>query len=227
MLAIGCVAVSTVGAVTVKAVDHEQPAAAAVAAPGDDAFPDDRTGQDRATRDRARASAPPAIGIEAVPSTSPSPAPSSPAAPRPLRPVKGLNQRQMNNAAAIVAAGRKLDLPRRAHLVALVTALQESGLRNLANPKVPASMNRAHEGAETNFDSLGLFQQRPSQGWGTTDQLMSPAEASRLFYLRLQKVPGWESMTVNDAAQAVQRSAFPDAYAKHQARAEQIVDALS
>jgi hypothetical protein len=132
----------------------------------------------------------------------------------------------MNNAKAIVEAGRKLNVPRRAHVVAIATALQESNLRVLANPRVAESMRQAHEGSASDADSLGLFQQRPSQGWGPVSQLMSPAESSRLFYGRLLKVNGWETMTIAGAAQKVQRSAFPDAYAKHQARAEQVVDAL-
>ncbi|GII25811.1 hypothetical protein [Planosporangium mesophilum] len=131
----------------------------------------------------------------------------------------------MDNAVAVVEAGRQLNLPKRAQLVAIVTALQESQLRNLANPNVPASMSRPNEGTGTDYDSVGLFQQRVSQGWGELDQLMDPKESARAFYSRLVTVPGWERMNVGDAAQSVQRSAFPGAYAKHQSRAQQILDA--
>jgi hypothetical protein len=227
MLAIGCIAVSTAGAASVKLTDQKLPAAAAAAATGDDAPLADRTAAaiDRATRDHIRESAAPSAPASPAAGGSATPS-SAPPKPKP-KPVKGLNQAQMDNAVEIVTAGRKLNLPRRAHVVALATALQESGLRNLANPKVPASMKQTHQGAESNFDSLGLFQQRPSQGWGSTQQLMTPGEASRLFYLRLTKVSGWEQMSVAGAAQSVQKSAFPDAYAKHQARAEEICNALA
>jgi cell wall-associated NlpC family hydrolase len=83
-------------------------------------------------------------------------------------------------------------------VVALATALQESGLRNLTYG---------------DRDSLGLFQQRPSQGWGTAAQILDPVYASTRFYEALQAVSGWQSLTVAQAAQAVQRSAVPDAYA--------------
>jgi cell wall-associated NlpC family hydrolase len=69
-------------------------------------------------------------------------------------------------------------------------------------------------------DSLGLFQQRPSQGWGTPAQILNPTYAAGQFYKQLLHVPGWRSMSTTDAAQAVQRSAYPDAYAKWQAQAQ-------
>jgi hypothetical protein len=120
-----------------------------------------------------------------------------------------------------------MKLPQRASVVALVTALQESHLRNLANSSVPQSLKLPHQGVESNFDSIGVFQQRPSQGWGTVTQLMNPGTAASIFFGRLVKVSGWQTMSVGDAAQAVQRSAFPDAYDKHQTQAQQIVDALT
>jgi hypothetical protein len=220
MLAIGCVAMGTTGAVSINMVNRPTPPAAAAALAADD---DRITAVDRATRDHVRDGATPTPSDAA----STSPAPSAPTRVRPNpKPVKELNQSQLDNAAAIVEAGRKMNMPRRAHIVAVATALQETGLRNLANPRVPQSMNHPHQGSETNYDSIGLFQQRPSQGWGSVAELMEPGDASRLFYNRLLKVGGWEQMSITGAAQAVQRSAFPDAYAKHQSRAEQIVDAL-
>ena len=224
MLAVGCVAMGTTGAVSITMINRPTPPAAAAALAADD---DRITAVDRATRDRDREAA--AIPSDAASPSAPASVPASapPAVqPRP-KPVKGLNQSQMDNAAAIVEAGRTMKLPRRAHVIAVATALQETGLRNLANPRVPQSSNHPHQGSESNFDSIGLFQQRPSQGWGTVAELMEPGDASRLFYNRLLKVNGWEQMSVTGAAQAVQRSAFPDAYAKHQARAEQIVDTLA
>jgi hypothetical protein len=189
--------------------------------------PDDRAERAAAGSEASRTfdravpppSEPPLLGPSASPTASRS---------RPVRPapVAGLSRATMDNAVAVVEAGRQLHLPPRAHLVALTTALQESGLRNLANSGVPASLKHTNQGVEHNFDSIGIFQQRPSQGWGTVSQLMDPATAARLFYARLVKVSGWERMSVGDAAQAVQRSAFPDAYAKQQPRAERILAAI-
>ncbi|WP_046498688.1 C40 family peptidase [Streptomyces odonnellii] len=106
---------------------------------------------------------------------------------------------QVPNAKTIQATGVAMRIPARGQVVALATALQESGLRNLSYG---------------DRDSLGLFQQRPSQGWGTAEQIMQPVYAATKFYEALRKVSGWESMTVTQAAQTVQRSGFPDAYAK-------------
>ncbi|MGW3073955.1 C40 family peptidase [Kitasatospora sp. NPDC001132] len=115
--------------------------------------------------------------------------------------VAGLDKpdEQVPNAKTIQATGVAMHIPVRGQIVALATALQESGLRNV-------------NGGDR--DSLGLFQQRPSQGWGTAAQIMQPVYASTKFYEALNQVSGWQSMTVTQAAQAVQRSGYPDAYAK-------------
>ncbi|MGW5818681.1 C40 family peptidase [Streptomyces noursei] len=115
--------------------------------------------------------------------------------------VPGLDapKEQIPNAKTILATGVAMKVPARGQIVALATALQESGLRNL---------NYGDR------DSLGLFQQRPSQGWGTAQQVRDPVHASTKFYEGLLKVSGWQSMTVAQAAQAVQASGFPDSYAK-------------
>lgn len=128
-------------------------------------------------------------------------------------PVEGLTGEQASNARVIVAVGQTRGVSERGLLVALMTAAQESGLRNLDYG---------------DRDSLGLFQQRPSQGWGTPDQVRDPAYAAAAFYggptspttnRGLLSVPRWEAMPLTAAAQAVQRSAFPDAYAKWEPRA--------
>ncbi|KXK63502.1 hypothetical protein AWW66_02895 [Micromonospora rosaria] len=111
----------------------------------------------------------------------------------------GLDSHQMANAATIAAIGIQRGMPEQAVVVALATAYQESSLRNLAGG---------------DRDSVGLFQQRPSQGWGTPAQIRDPRYAAKRFYAALKKVKGWEEMRVTDAAQAVQRSAFPEAYEK-------------
>ncbi|AJT62505.1 hypothetical protein T261_0816 [Streptomyces lydicus] len=115
--------------------------------------------------------------------------------------IKGLDlpAEQVPNARTIVATGISLDVPKKGQIIALATAMQESRLRNL---------NYGDR------DSLGLFQQRPSQGWGTAQQIRDPVYASEQFYKHLIKVKGWQQMAVAQAAQAVQASGFPDAYAK-------------
>ncbi|MFE1500870.1 hypothetical protein ACFW89_38175, partial [Streptomyces albidoflavus] len=117
--------------------------------------------------------------------------------------VPGLSEpkKQIPNAKVIVATGVQKRVPARGQVVALATALQESTLINLDHG---------------DRDSLGLFQQRPSQGWGTREQLMDPVYSSGKFYDRLVKLKDWEQMPVTVAAQKVQRSGFPDAYAKHE-----------
>jgi len=107
---------------------------------------------------------------------------------------------QANNAALIAAGAARLDLGTNASTVGIATAMQESTLQNLDYG---------------DRDSLGLFQQRPSQGWGTADEIRNPHYATVKFYSRLVNVEGWEEMRVTDAAQAVQSSGFPEAYDKH------------
>ncbi len=125
----------------------------------------------------------------------------------------GLSAEQARNAAVIIGVGQRMGIPVRGWVIAIATALQESDLIN--------------SGAATDHDSLGLFQQRPSQGWGTPAQIMDPAYASAAFYTALRHVPGWQSLPLTVAAQRVQKSATPDAYQKHEARATAIVAAYT
>ncbi len=111
---------------------------------------------------------------------------------------------QAANAALITAAAVRRGLPPRAATIALATAMQESKLRNIGH------------GDQAGPDSRGLFQQRPSQGWGTEAQIMDPYYAVNAFYDALVKIPGYETLDITDAAQQVQRSAFPKAYAQHE-----------
>ena len=110
-----------------------------------------------------------------------------------------LDSVQMANAATIAAVGVRRKMPERAVVVALATAFQESKLENISHG---------------DRDSVGLFQQRPSQGWGTPEKLQDPRYAAARFYGALKKVKGWKEMRVTDAAQTVQRSAYPNAYEK-------------
>lgn len=127
-----------------------------------------------------------------------------------ITPAAGLTPEMATNARTIISIGRSLGVSNYGIVIALAAAAQESGLRNL---------NYGDR------DSLGLFQQRPSAGWGTKSQLLDPTYATRLFYggpknpnagntRGLLDISGWQTKTVTQAAQAVQRSAYPDAYAK-------------
>jgi hypothetical protein len=119
---------------------------------------------------------------------------------------------QMANAEAIVAAGDRMDVPERAKVIAVATALQESTLHNYG-----------HLGDRNDHDSQGLFQQRPSAGWGTPEQITKPDYAATQFYESLTQVPGWQRMPLTEAAQSVQVSAYPDAYAKWEEQAADMV----
>ncbi|HEY0697005.1 MAG TPA: hypothetical protein VGD43_04275, partial [Micromonospora sp.] len=156
------------------------------------------------------------------------PKPTPPARPKPTRPapVAGLSRSQMDNAHTIVQVGRKLGVPRRGMVIAVATAMQESNLYNLASGALPESLDYPNQGVGYDHDSVGLFQQRPSSGWGTIAQLMRPAYAAEAFYRALLEVPGWGDLALTVAAQAVQVSAFPDAYAQHEQRATVVVAAL-
>jgi cell wall-associated NlpC family hydrolase len=147
-----------------------------------------------------------AMAVCAAPMTVTSPAGSgtSPAAAIGAWPTVGTWRReQVTNAATIVAVGRQMHVPARGWVIALATAMQESGLRNLGD------LDSAND-----TDSLGLFQQRASQGWGTPAQILDPAYAATKFYKRLIQVANWQNLPLTVAAQDVQRSAYPDAYAK-------------
>jgi hypothetical protein len=122
---------------------------------------------------------------------------------------------QRKYAKIIVQVGDALDISERGEVVALATAMQESRLYNLG-----------HLGAKNDHDSLGLFQQRPSMGWGSKRQVTDPVFAATAFYLALQRVPRWEKLAVTVAAQKVQRSAFPNAYAKWEADARALVQEI-
>ena len=123
-----------------------------------------------------------------------------------------LSAAQRQNAATIIGVARGLGAPPRAWLIALATAMQESTLNNI---------NYGDR------DSLGLFQQRPSQGWGSPAEVTDPVYSTTIFVRRLLEVPGWESLPVTVAAQTVQRSAFPDAYAKWEGLAAELVQQLA
>lgn len=123
-----------------------------------------------------------------------------------------LSEAQGANAATIAAVGIRLGMPDHAVTVALAAALQESNLYNLP---------------DGDRDSAGLFQQRPSQGWGTRAQVLDPVYAATVFYEKLRAQPGWAGLSVTDAAQLVQRSAAPFAYAQWEPQARAYAAALT
>lgn len=154
-----------------------------------------------------------------APAAAPTPVVAAPA-PRPAPAVQpgqvvALTDEMRANAALIIRIGRQEGVPAQGIVVALAAAAQESGLRNVRYG---------------DRDSLGLFQQRPSTGWGTAEQVLDPARATLAFYggannpnkgrtRGLLDIPGWSSLSVTQAAQAVQISAYPGAYAKWEASA--------
>ncbi|MFD0557544.1 hypothetical protein FB566_2819 [Stackebrandtia endophytica] len=142
-----------------------------------------------------------------------------------IPPVGDFNEAQMANAARIIEVGEALGISERGQAIALATAMQESTLRNLANTSLPDSLNYPNEGTGRDHDSVGVFQQRPSQGWGSIAECMDVDYAATKFYEELERVKGWEDMELTEAAQAVQRSAFPDAYAKWETSAYEILEA--
>lgn len=145
-----------------------------------------------------------------------------------------LTTRQVTVASDYISVGKQLGVPRDGQIIAIMMSLQESGLRVLANANVPASLNFPHDGVGSDHDSLGTAQQRPAAGWGSVEPLMDSVFNARAFYggpfgpnhgspPGLLDIGGWQSM---DKGQAAQVSAFPELYARWEAEATAIVDAL-
>ncbi len=119
---------------------------------------------------------------------------------------------QAHYASIIVGLSVRRGLPPRAASIAMATVYQETGIRNLSYG---------------DRDSVGLFQQRPSQGWGSVRQLSDPYYATGKFYDALVKIDGWESGDINDVAQRVQRSGYPEAYRDHESDARVLASTLT
>jgi hypothetical protein len=126
--------------------------------------------------------------------------------------AEDLDLEQAANAATIAAVATSKKLPEKALVIAYATALQESDIRNLAGG---------------DRDSVGLFQQRPSQGWGSKQKLKDPVYASTRFFEALAKRRGYLDMPVHEAAQRVQRSADGSAYAQHEPMATTLAEAYT
>ena len=123
-----------------------------------------------------------------------------------------MSPEQSANASTMSLMSVQRGLPPRAASIAIATAIQESKLQNLTYGDA---------------DSLGLFQQRPSQGWGTEEEILDPVYASGRFYDALFQVEDWQNKPINDVAQTVQRSAYPEAYADHEWEGRVMASALT
>ncbi|MBB4961020.1 hypothetical protein [Micromonospora polyrhachis] len=123
-----------------------------------------------------------------------------------------LNGEQTGNVKAIVKATKKAGMDERAAVVAIATSLQESKLENLG-----------HLGDRNDHDSQGLFQQRPSSGWGSVEQITDPEYSTTAFLKGLKQVDGWQEMPLTQAAQKVQVSAYPFHYAQWETQAADLV----
>ncbi|GGO85039.1 lipoprotein [Nocardioides phosphati] len=151
-----------------------------------------------------------------------------------------LDQAQLTRAATIVSVGSGTkDVGRDGIVIALMAALTESSLRLLSNTNAyPESATYPNDGNAGDHDSLGLFQMRPSTGWGSVQNLMDTEYEAEAFYggpsgpshgspRGLLDIPDWKLLPKGAAAQAVEVSAFPDRYAAYEPVAEAIVDALA
>lgn len=157
------------------------------------------------------------LTVAAAPVATPAPAPAAVATTPPAQLFATLDAEQAGNASTIIRVGRDLGVPDRAIAIALATAMVESSMRNLSSG---------------DRDSLGLFQQRPSMGWGTPEQAVDPDRSTRVFYggsadpngqasRGLLDIPGWEALRFTDAAQTVQISAYPERYGQWETQAYQ------
>ncbi|KAF9953042.1 hypothetical protein BGZ72_005737 [Mortierella alpina] len=137
--------------------------------------------------------------------------------------LPGLDARQSGYARIIAKVARERNMGREACYVAIATALVESNIKVYCNYAVPGSCNLAHDAVGSDHKSVGIFQQQ-SPMWGSAWQCMDPASSAGLFYNALARI-NWRSMSIGDAAQRVQRSAFPGRYAQRANQAINICNA--
>jgi hypothetical protein len=133
----------------------------------------------------------------------------------PAGPIAGYCQPQLVNAAQVITAAQSLGIGTHTQTIGVMTAIGESGLRNLGY------------GDQAGTDSRGLFQQRDNGAWGSLADRMDPYTASRNFFQKLVRIPGWKTLTPTQAAHAVQRNADPDYYTQYWIRAQEVVNGLT
>jgi hypothetical protein len=159
---------------------------------------------------------PPKVFAKAAPKVTPAPKPTLAQLETHGRPTHQVslkpNASQMANAKAIIQTGQSMKLPPRAWVIALATSMQETHLKNYGNL-----------GHRNDHDSLGLFQQRPSAGWGSPAEIVNPHYAASKFYKALVHVKNWNKLPLTVAAQKVQVSAFGDRYAKWESQAVNLI----
>jgi hypothetical protein len=117
----------------------------------------------------------------------------------------------VNNGKSVIAAGIAARVPESGILAGLTAAMQETELRNLANPTVPDSLVVAHDGLGLDADAVGILQQRSA--WGTAIERMTPSTAADHFYAVMRTIDGWQNLQPQFLASLVQRSAWPEVYA--------------
>ncbi|MCC3764868.1 hypothetical protein K3N28_17560 [Glycomyces sp. TRM65418] len=183
-----------------------------------------QTDEPAATSEAATEAPTEAATSEAPAEAAPAPA-KEPAGPVDID-VADLDDEQEANAVTIIETGKELGFDENGWAVALATAMQEAKLYNAASEAVPESFEYTDsEVSYSDHDSVGLFQQRTSMGWGSVEELMDPATSASKFYNTLADVDGWEGMSIAAAAQAVQISAYPDYYAQWEGLAWDIIAA--
>ena len=194
--------------------------------------PAETTEAPAATQAPAVTAAPKESATIEAPATTEAPAPVP--APTPEKKATGpvdidvsdLDDEQEANAVTIIETGKEMGFDEQGWAVALATAMQEAQMYNAASDAVPESYDYTDSDVTyTDHDSVGIFQQRPSMGWGSVEELMDVGTSASKFYGTLKDVDGWEGMSIAEAAQTVQVSAFPDAYAQWEDLAWNIIDA--
>lgn len=126
------------------------------------------------------------------------------------------------NGEAVIRAGAAMDIAADGIVIGLVAALQETGLRNLANPGVPETLDLPHDGLVTDYHAVGIL--ALNEQWGTAAELMLPEVAARKWFTAMRGIAGWQTMLPHRVAAAVMRSALPDIYARKLTEAQQFYD---
>lgn len=181
-------------------------------------------------REMAPAPAPAPVPEPTEEPTTEAPAPAPTPEKEPTGPVdidvSDIDDEQEANAVTIIETGAEMGFDENGWAVALATAMQEAKLYNAASEAVPESFEYTDSDVSySDHDSVGIFQQRTSMGWGSIEELMDVSTSASKFYGALEGIDGWENMSIAEAAQSVQVSAYPDYYAQWEGLAWDIIDA--